>query len=176
MRRSGRAATAESMNANGRNARSVWTIATQPYPEAHFATFPEELPRRCILAGTSAHGCCPECGAPWEREQEREDTRHWTERNQFSKKQLAQVANKDRNDGISKAASPIFTTTGWRPTCAHDATPVPCTVLDPFAGSGTTLAVALALGRNAIGIELNPEYVKLAERRLAGVTPALFGI
>jgi DNA modification methylase len=43
-------------SALGRNARSVWEIATQPYPEAHFATFPEELPRRCILAG------CPEGG------------------------------------------------------------------------------------------------------------------
>jgi DNA modification methylase len=35
-----------------RNARSVWTINTKPYREAHFATFPEELPRRCILAGS----------------------------------------------------------------------------------------------------------------------------
>lgn len=40
-------------NPAGRNARSVWEIATQPYTEAHFATFPEELPRRCILAGTA---------------------------------------------------------------------------------------------------------------------------
>jgi site-specific DNA-methyltransferase (cytosine-N4-specific) len=40
----------------GRNIRSVWTIATQPYPEAHFATFPEEIAKRCILAG------CPEGG------------------------------------------------------------------------------------------------------------------
>jgi DNA modification methylase len=39
-----------------RNARTVWTIATQPYPEAHFATFPEELPRRCILAGCPVGG------------------------------------------------------------------------------------------------------------------------
>jgi len=37
---------------NGRNARSVWAIASQPFPEAHFATFPEEIPRRCILAGS----------------------------------------------------------------------------------------------------------------------------
>ena len=51
----------------GRNSRNVWSIATQGYTGAHFATFPEELPRRCILAGTSAHGVCAECGAPWTR-------------------------------------------------------------------------------------------------------------
>ena len=42
-----------------RNRRSVWTVATQSYSEAHFATFPEEIPRRCILAGTSARGASP---------------------------------------------------------------------------------------------------------------------
>ena len=55
-----------------RNARSVWTIATEPTSEAHFATFPTELVRRCILAGTSAHGVCSACGAPWRRVVERE--------------------------------------------------------------------------------------------------------
>jgi len=79
-----------------RNARTVWTIASCPYPDAHFATFPPELPRRCILAG------CPFGGV----------------------------------------------------------------VLDPFAGSGTTLAVALELGREAIGIELNPEYCDLIRDRV----------
>ena len=48
---------------NGRNLRSVWTIATKSFPEAHFATFPTALAHRCILAGTSAKGCCPACGA-----------------------------------------------------------------------------------------------------------------
>ena len=59
----------------GRNLRSVWTIATDPLPSVevdgekldHFASYPVELARRCILAGTSAKGCCPECGAPWAR-------------------------------------------------------------------------------------------------------------
>jgi DNA modification methylase len=37
---------------NRRNKRTVWTIATQPYSEAHFATFPEEIPKLCILAGS----------------------------------------------------------------------------------------------------------------------------
>jgi len=52
---------------NGRNIRTVWNIATQPYKEAHFATFPEEIPERCIKAGTSEKGCCPKCGSPWVR-------------------------------------------------------------------------------------------------------------
>ena len=51
----------------GRNLRSVWEIPTWPFPDAHFATFPEEIPLRCIKAGTSEKGCCAKCGAPWVR-------------------------------------------------------------------------------------------------------------
>jgi DNA modification methylase len=51
----------------GRNRRDVWTITTQPTPEAHFATFPEALVEPCIKAGTSERGCCSVCGAPWVR-------------------------------------------------------------------------------------------------------------
>jgi DNA modification methylase len=80
-----------------RNARSVWTISTQGFRGAHFATFSPEIPRRCILAG-SAEGD---------------------------------------------------------------------TVLDPFAGSGTTLQVAVHNGRRAIGIEINPAYADLIHQRLA---------
>lgn len=67
-------------------------------------------------------------------------------------------------------------TVGWAPTCscrtpAGDGweridAPRPCVVLDPFAGSGTTLLVAERLGRDSLGIELNPEYVAIAERRI----------
>ncbi len=73
--------------------------------------------------------------------------------------------------------APTSTTTGWRPTCECEPYEddcdnlVHCTVLDPFAGSGTTLMVALRLGRNAIGIELSPEYVKIAENRIDGDCP-----
>jgi DNA modification methylase len=56
---------------SGRNRRSVWEIATEPYPDAHFATFPQALVEPCVLAGTSERGCCPECGAPWTRKTER---------------------------------------------------------------------------------------------------------
>jgi DNA modification methylase len=79
-----------------RNIRNVWTIATQPFSEAHFATFPPALIEPCIKAG------CPEGG----------------------------------------------------------------TVLDPFGGAGTTGLVADRLKRNAILIELNPEYADMAKRRI----------
>jgi len=79
-----------------RNKRSVWTVATESFSEAHFATFPTELIKPCILAG------CPSGG----------------------------------------------------------------TVLDPFAGSGTTMQVARSLHCKSIGIELNPEYIEIAKRRL----------
>lgn len=85
-----------------RNKRSVWTVATMPYKEAHFATYPPELIKPCILAGT-------------------------------------------------------------RPGDV---------VLDPFGGSGTTGEVALELGRRALLIELNPEYIGIIERR-TDVTPGL---
>ena len=79
------------------NRKSVWKINTQPYKDAHFATFPEELPTLCIKAGSK------------------------------------------RGD----------------------------IVLDPFFGSGTTGWVAQRLNRKWVGIELNPEYIKLAEKRFA---------
>lgn len=78
-----------------RNARSVWTIATAPFPDAHFATFPKDLVVPCVLAGSKAGDV----------------------------------------------------------------------VLDPFGGSGTVGKVAIELGRKAILIEPNPEYVKMIEKR-----------
>jgi DNA modification methylase len=79
-----------------RNKRSVWTVNTQPFPEAHFATFPAALVEPCIKAGAVAGGM----------------------------------------------------------------------VLDPFGGAGTVGMVADRLGRDAILIELNPEYAAMAERRI----------
>ena len=85
------------------NKKSVWTVTTKPYKDAHFATYPPELIAPCILAG------CPVGG----------------------------------------------------------------TVLDPFGGSGTTGAVAIENGRNAVLIELNPKYVELINKRLSQVQPML---
>lgn len=93
-------------SAGKRNARNVWTIATQPYSGAHFATMPPELAERCIKAG-------------------------------------------------SKPGD---------------------TVLDPFGGAGTTGLVADRLGRNAILIELNPEYRMLAAERITDDAPLFAGV
>jgi DNA modification methylase len=148
------------MNLSGRNRRSVWTIATQPYKGAHFATYPEALVEPCILAGTSAKGCCPKCGAPWQRII-----------GKATKQRIPRYPGDERLRETKMHGPPswnAYETLGWRPTCACDAgEAVPATVLDPFCGSGTTIAVALRLGRHGIGIELNPDYVAMAERRLA---------
>lgn len=149
-----------------RNKRSVWTVATASYAGAHFATFPLALIEPCILAGTSEKGCCSACGAPWERVVERGELiqAHWAPGTQ----KKANIAN-----GKHGASSVINTgmiatrrSTGWQPTCDCNAEVVPSTVLDPFSGSGTTGAVACAHGRNYIGIELNPEYIGLAHKRI----------
>jgi DNA modification methylase len=103
--RSGNITTTHTLaSKEGRNKRSVWTIASLPTPEAHFATYPIELPEICIRAG------CPEGG----------------------------------------------------------------TVLDPFAGAGTTGLACLKNGRQFVGIELNAEYIRIAEDRARKYYPLLF--
>lgn len=112
--------------ANGANKRSVWTVATQPFKDAHFATFPPNLIVDCIKGGTSEYGCCAECGSPYERGKEL-----------------------------------------WQKKCICDTDEImPAIVLDPFFGAGTTGLVAQKLGRNFIGIELNPAYINIAKKRL----------
>jgi adenine-specific DNA methylase len=62
---------------------------------------------------------------------------------------------------------PTRTTTGWQPTCAHAGEPVPAIVLDPFGGSGTVGMVAQKLGRRAVLIDLNPDYITQQLKRNA---------
>lgn len=156
-----------------RNKRSVWTIATAPYSEAHFATFPPDLIEPMILAGTSAIGCCAECGAPWERSVERID--QGFNGSQYGERVVA-ASGGAKTGGTAKSTlgsgngklTGKHETLGWNPTCECEADVVPCTVLDPFSGAGTTALVSDRLQRNAIGVELNPEYVAMSQRRIDG--------
>ena len=155
-----------------RNLRNVWTINPRPYKEAHFATFPEQLVEPCVKAGTSVAGCCPECGAPWERVVERRGglVAPTDRQIQASGGALAGGTKKSTLDGIPASRN----TVGWRPTCVCGlAWTVPCVVLDSFMGSGTTGAVAIRQGRSFIGIELNPSYVDMALARIKSVGMAL---
>jgi DNA modification methylase len=141
----------------GRNIRSVWHIATQPYPGAHFATFPEALVEPCVKAGTSERGVCPDHGAPWVRLTRREGGERYATGKSAEKNGAGlATAFSGYTDGSS---APTFVTLDWCPSCGHDAESVPATVLDPFAGSGTTGRVAQRLGRRAVLIDLNPAYL-----------------
>lgn len=153
-----------------RNKRSVWTIPTSPYKGAHYATFPPALVEPCILAGTSAKGCCPKCGAPWERVVEYEENESPPERRMdtltlgFAPKR-GSVGSLNSVDMATKVKRHIK----WQPTCTCDAgEPVPCTVLDPFSGTAVTGIVAIKHQREYIGIELNPKSNELAKKRLHG--------
>lgn len=155
----------------GRNLRDVWTIATVPFKGAHFAVFPPKLVEPCIKAGTSERGCCPQCGASWTRITERE-TRNLSN----AAKAGTEIEGKGHptdqvreGHDIRNGPTPLVRSLGWRQSCqcsAHES--IPCTVLDPFTGSGTVGAVALPLSRSFIGIDLNPDYIALARRRIAG--------
>jgi hypothetical protein len=168
-------------NPAGRNRRTVWEIATQPYSGAHFATFPEKLVEPCIKAGTSERGVCPVCGAGWVRVVEKGSASHngttytkypdgWDtgpgshrtihrdgRSNGTAAKRLALLRQAARENGGEYSNS--TRTTGWQPACAHDADPIPAIVFDPFAGSGTTLVVARKLGRHGVGLDLSRKYL-----------------
>lgn len=145
-----------------RNKRTVWHMNTCPYPGAHFATFPEELPATCILAGTSEKGACVKCGSPWERQIEREAFNH------KSRNYSQDASGGVLSGGVGKNLPDVITKTiGWEPTCrCRGRGTRPCIVLDPFMGAGTTALVALKHNRQFLGIELNPEYVKMSEKRI----------
>ena len=149
----------------GRNARNVWQIPTQGRPEAHFATFPDELPRRCILAGTSAHGVCAKCGAPWTRVV---DVRYDNPGNRTTNGPRS-LDNRGQTAGFAQRLERSTNTTDWQPSCECNADRIPATVLDPFVGSGTSVAVARSLGRRGIGIDLSVEYLGLARKRLSAL-------
>jgi DNA modification methylase len=162
-----------------RNKRTVWSISTQPFKGAHFATFPVKLIEPCILAGTSEHGACAKCGAPWQRivvkgaaDLESQQACGGDEHGEYDGEgikdyEAAGVQNPSDVKARILAGMVERKTIGWEPTCkCTDATVVPCVVLDPFTGSGTTGAVSVMNNRRFVGTELNPKYAAMARERI----------
>lgn len=161
------------LSSGGRNKRTVWTVNTKPYKDAHFATFPPKLIEPMVLAGSSDKAC-EHCGAAWTRVTEtvefgRADTGSVLEDGLHERSGARSLATKRqayRAAGLESPPSPI--TTGWQPSCDcpdNNGTSASI-VFDPFAGSGTVCAEAKKHGRRWVGIEANPEYCELAEERI----------
>lgn len=145
---------------------------------SHFAAYPPELVRPCILASTSEAGCCRQCGAPLVRlvEDGEADIEH---QRLCGGDELGLYNGKSKKDykgakiqGGSELKRKILAsmvekkTVGWTFTCGHaPAQPVPCTVLDPFSGIGSTGQAATDLGRQYVGCDINEEYLKLSSAR-----------
>lgn len=124
-------------HALGRNPGDVWTIPTASYRGAHHAVYPEALVTRPLLAGCPEK-VCARCGTPWWRQPYR-------------------IVNDKAVVGeLARACQ-----------CGKEAGTRPGVVLDPFLGSGTTAVVAERLGRDWVGIELNPDFADQAEQRIA---------
>ena len=130
-----------------------------------------------MLAGTSEKGCCSEWGVGWVRVVERKKPPPGVYARNGKPEGIAAISHPDIGHAAMGQklqdwyAENPRKTTGWRPACDCNATPEPCTVLDPFAGSGTTGMVALRAGRRFIGIELNPEYCEMARNRIYNDAP-----
>jgi DNA modification methylase len=148
-RANGRFGGATNRRVATRNARTVWPLRNERSHSPHYAWFPAELAARCLLASTAPQACGA-CATPYRR-QVREEI--------------------DNQDVIHRI------TTGWAPGCrcgvAHTQ---PCRVLDPFAGSGTVLAVAEQHEGVATGIDLSPAYEELIDERTSVVQLALGGM
>ena len=147
-------------SASGRNLRSVWTIPTQSCKFAHFATFPEKLVNRCILAGT-AETACGVCGKPFKRDTSIEYIRHRKAINRTKpRKNSSYIAN--RGEVLNKNVK----TLGFFPACEHNDNTGKCIVLDPFSGTNTVGYRAQEMGRDWLGIELKKEYKDYGDNRV----------
>lgn len=157
------------VNPLGKLPGSVWTIPTEPLrvPDHigvdHFAAFPSEWPRRLIL-GWSPSGVCVECGEGRRPVVAKEVVGGVP----FAGRDYKRLAN-GSNGGPERATvggSTEATITGYACACpTTDAPTRPAVILDPFTGTGTVPAVAHALGRHGIGIDLSADYLRLAEWR-----------
>lgn len=137
----------------GKNPGDVWSVSTHGYRGAHFATFPERLIVRPLLA-TCPEVVCTACSLPWRR--------------RVTVRRLGAVTPTPKERYVNRYRSRWRTVREVGPLveCGCGAATLPGLVLDPFFGSGTVGVVAIRHGRDWLGIELNRDYVTLAWDRL----------
>ena len=149
---------------NGAPPLDYWEIPTAPYKGTHYATFPPALCVTPILA-MSPEKVCTVCGEPSRRMTDEpvyvDGSGNEVEGKVWPSAMGERSAHAAKTDGNVPRTT---RTTGWT-DCGHDAYRRGM-VLDPFAGSGTTLQVATGHGRDAIGIDINPRNVDLARERI----------
>lgn len=132
---------------------------------AHFAMWPPKLVAPMILSSTSAKGCCPKCGAQWVRVVEKSGS-NWSER-KAAGVPMRYGTDTSKGTALNCMGGSSSTTLGFSPSCKCNAgEPIPCRVLDPFAGSGTTLQVCEALGRDSWGVELMAKNIPIIAERM----------
>jgi hypothetical protein len=144
--------------------QDAWLIPTQPYKGSHYATWPESL---CVtpIEAMCPRRVCKTCGKPSERITKPSDEYDAAR----CKGDFFGKGNNDRDQGLqgerlNGRPNAEYVTLGWS-DCGHDNDWRPGLVLDPFAGSGTTLQVATGHGRDAIGIDLDARNAHLAQQR-----------
>ncbi len=145
----------------GRNKRCVWRIATRPFRGSHFAVFPENLVEAPIKAGCPEFVCrkCGKAREPIIKSQFKQHSLGATS-GQYWKVRNFKGDNTVRNSSVKIGYTDCGCNAGFRGGV----------VLDPFMGSGTTAVVAKKLGRNYVGIELNPKYIEMAKKRIKAVS------
>jgi DNA modification methylase len=102
-----------------RNMRNFWLLGPAPFNGQHFASFSPEIPRRAILAGTSAKGVCPKCGAPWERvlSKTKGDCEAVVRPKHLqSEKSTLSLSGNGSKEWAERGSQ--VETIGWRPTCS----------------------------------------------------------
>ena len=150
-------------NPQGRNKRCVWDVPTASFSDAHFATFPEKLIEPMIRAGCPKE-VCSKCGKAKEKQYEyiyKGTTKSGYNDGRGQGKHLEIPAETERGKFLGYS------------DCGCGVKFEPGIVLDPFSGAGTVALVAKRLGRSYVGIELNPDYVVMTNKRIAEVQKEL---
>jgi DNA modification methylase len=162
-------------NGATRNSRNWWLLGPSQFADAHFATFPPEIPRRAIRAGTSEKGACARCGAPWRRVVESDNPSKVANVGEdlSGGAFVGRTANPQTSKGLHRNGGGVYSSRqvlGWEPSCRCGTTETrPCVVADPFMGSGTTAAVAVEENRAWVGCDLDSRAAGWLQGRLARV-------